>query len=143
MKTMSTWTAETIAEPVRRAMTASDVDQFAQLLSPDVHWGPRGAQKPPCRNRDQVLAWYSKGPAADATAQVIELTVAGDQLLVGLLVDFDGRRDGSGAGTVAERWQILTIGPDGVRDIRGYEARNDAAADLLESTPSSRDEPKV
>jgi hypothetical protein len=127
---MTTWSAETIAEPVRRAMTASDVDQFAQLLSPDVHWGAPGDQKPPCRNRDQVLAWYAKGPAADAKAQIIELTVAGDQLLVGLLVDFDG----TGAGTMAERWQILTVGPDGVRDIRGYEARGDATADLLEPT---------
>lgn len=51
-----------------------------------------------------------------------ELTVVGRQILVGLTIALDG--------TETERWQILEVGPDGVRDIRGYEDRASAAAGL-------------
>jgi hypothetical protein len=120
------WTAERIAEPVRAALESADLTAYGDLLSPDVHWGPPGMKNPPCKNREQVLAWYSKGRSAGARAKVIELTVEGDRLLVGLAVSRDPDRPSD----ASERWQVLTIGPQGVRDIRGYEARHQAAAAL-------------
>jgi hypothetical protein len=120
------WTAARIAEPVRAALEAADLAAFGQLLSPDVQWGPPGSKNPPCKNREQVLTWYSRGRSAGARAQVIELTVEGDRLLVGLAV----ARDPEHPGVASERWQVLTVGPQGVRDIRGYEERHQASAAL-------------
>jgi len=118
------WTAETIAEPLRAAYEASDLAAIAALLSPDVTWGAPEQKNPTCKNRDQVLRWYRHGRASRASAKVIELTVTGTRLLVGLAVT-------SGpdpADELApERWQVLTIGPQGVCDIRGYTDRASAA----------------
>ena len=57
-------TAAGIADQVRRAMEAGDLQQLAPLLSPDVRWGPPGDAKPPCRNRQQVLSWYARAKDA-------------------------------------------------------------------------------
>src|ERR1700734_3498528 len=112
-------TAAAIADRVRLALETSDLDSFGALLSPDVHWGPPGDTRPPCRNREQVLAWYSKGRAKGRRASVNEVEVHGDALLVGLRLE-----DGS------ERWQVLRVGPDGIDDIRGYEDRRSATGEL-------------
>jgi hypothetical protein len=126
----NSWTAATIAEPIRTAYEASDLDAIAALLSPDVKWGAPEDENPTCQNRAQVLTWYRNGRASKATARVIELTVAGEQLLVGLAVT-------SGpdpADELApERWQILTVSAEGVSDIRGYEDRHSAAAALTQA----------
>jgi ketosteroid isomerase-like protein len=120
----TTFSAATIGDRVRRALESADLDQMAALLSPDVQWGAPGDAKPDCRNRRQVLSWYSRGRAAGTRATVTELTVHGDALLVGLLVAW---ADGP-----AERWQVLTVGPDGIRDIRGFEDRPEACSYLGE-----------
>jgi ketosteroid isomerase-like protein len=119
---MTTWTAAEIAEPVRAALEASDLHALSALLSPDVQWGAPGDPAPACRNRGDVLAWSRRGRAAGTRAQVTEVDVVGDALLVGLMVDRGG--------SAGERWQVLTIGPDGVRDIRGHEDRASAVAGL-------------
>ncbi len=106
-------TAAGIAPRVRAALEAADVEQFAALLSPDVKWGPPGSSTPPCRNRRQVLAWYTKGRAQGRRATVSEVEVHGDALLVGLRLDDGG-----------ERWQIMRVGEGGVYDIRGYDKRS-------------------
>lgn len=112
-------TAASIADRVRRALDTGDLDEFAALLSPDVHWGPPGDPTPPCQNRSQVLRWYAKGRAKGRRATVTEVEVHGNALLVGL------RREDGG-----QRWQVLRVGPDGVNDIRGYEDRPSAAEKL-------------
>jgi hypothetical protein len=113
------WTPESIVEPIRLALEAADVDRFGDLLSPTVTWGPPGSATPPCQNRQQVLRWYKAGRAAGIRAQVHELTVSGDRVLVGLVLPLDG--------VDQERWQVLTIDAQGVCDIRGYEERAEAA----------------
>jgi hypothetical protein len=112
-------TAAAIADQVRLALQTADLDAFGALLSPDVHWGPPGSTRPPCRNREQVLAWYAKGRAKGRRASVSAVEIHGDALLVGLRLD-DGQ----------ERWQVLRVGPDGIDDIRGYEDRPSAAGEL-------------
>ncbi|HEY1827315.1 MAG TPA: nuclear transport factor 2 family protein [Acidimicrobiales bacterium] len=129
MSESTTWTAATIAEPVRAAFEAADPVAIESLLSPDVTWGPPEQRRTrvTCKNRQQVMAWWTSGPNATSKADVTELTVAGDQLLVGLHVRPDAASDFEGP---FERWQILTVDDRGVADIRGYEDRPSAAADL-------------
>ena len=98
--TPSPLTAASIADRVRRALDAADLDEFAALLSPDVQWGAPGDPTPPCRNRSQVLRWYAKGRARGAGPRVTEVEVHGNALLVGLRLE-DGE----------ERWQVLRVGP--------------------------------
>jgi hypothetical protein len=122
----ASWTAARIADPVRAALESGDVGAFGALLSHDVRWGPPGSKNPPCKNREQVLNWYRQGRSAGASAQVTELTAIGEALLIGLLVARDpGHPERSDA-----RWQVMQIGTDGIRDIRGYEDRQQAADDL-------------
>jgi ketosteroid isomerase-like protein len=115
-------TADSIAERVRAALETADLDEFGELLSPDVQWGAPDDSNPPCQNRGQVLEWYRRGRAAGSRATVRELSVHGDTLLVGLSIELDGSE--------VERWQVLRVGPQGVNDIRGFEDRPSAAARL-------------
>jgi hypothetical protein len=112
-------TASGIADRVRAALDNADLDEFAALLSPDVHWGAPDDANPPCQNRDQVLKWYRKGRAEGRRATVDRIEVHGNALLVEIH-QAGGQR----------RWQVLRVGPDGVNDIRGYERRDDAVAKL-------------
>jgi ketosteroid isomerase-like protein len=112
-------TPETVAEKVRSALDAGDLAAFGDLLSPDVHWGAPGDANPPCQNRAQVLKWYEKGRARGRRGTVTEVSVHGNAVLVGLRLN-------SGE----DRWQVLRVGPDGIRDIRGYEDRASATERL-------------
>jgi hypothetical protein len=112
-------TVDFVAEHVRAALDGGDLASFEHLLSPDVHWGAPGDANPPCQNRAQVLKWWEKGRAAGRSGTVTEVSVHGNAVLVGM-------RLGSGE----DRWQVLRVGPDGVRDIRGYEDRASATERL-------------
>ncbi len=114
-------TAELVAAHVREALESNEVERFAELLSPDVHWGPPDDATPPCQNRKQVLKWYSKGrEAGRRVSTVTEVEVHGNAVLVGMHLEGEG-----------ERWQVLRVGPEGVNDIRGFEDRVQATAQLL------------
>jgi hypothetical protein len=112
-------TVDFVAEHVRAALDGGDLASFGHLLSPDVHWGAPGDANPPCQNRAQVLKWWEKGRAAGRSGTVTEVSVHGNAVLVGMRLD-------SGE----DRWQVLRVGPDGVRDIRGYEDRTSATERL-------------
>jgi hypothetical protein len=113
-------TAESIAGQVRAALGSADLAGFSDLLDPDVQWGAPDDPRPTCRNRQQVMTWYQRGWQTGTRARVTEVSVHGDKILVGLMV----KRDGD----YGERWQILTVGPGGVTDIRGFEDRASAAS---------------
>jgi ketosteroid isomerase-like protein len=117
--TAGTPSAALLADRVRDALESGDLAEYAELLSPDVTWGAPGDPNPTCRNRNQVLTWYQRGQDAGTTARVTEVSAVDDKLLVGLMV----RRGGD----YGERWQILTVGPQGISDIRGFEDRRSAA----------------
>ena len=113
-------TPDQVASQVRAALESNEVERFADLLSPDVHWGAPGDPKPSCQNRKQVLKWYTNGRAAGVRVETVtEVEVHGNAVLVGMRL--------SGG---EERWQVLRVGPDGVNDIRGYDDRAEAAAEL-------------
>jgi ketosteroid isomerase-like protein len=113
-------TAETIAGRIEVALGAGDLAGFGALLSPDVQWGAPDDPNPTCRNREQVMTWYGRGWDAGTRARVTEVTVHGDTILVGMMVKREGEYN--------ERWQILTVGPGGITDIRGFEDRRTAAS---------------
>jgi hypothetical protein len=113
-------TVEEVAARIKAALESNDLDRFAELLSPDVTWGPPGAATPICQNRKQVLRWYSKGwEAGRRVATVSHVEVRGNAVLVGMRLEGEG-----------ERWQVLRVGPEGVYDIRGFEERAQGAAEL-------------
>jgi len=117
---------EGVAHQVRAALEVAALSAFADLLDPDVHWGPPDARRPTCRNRDQVLAWYRRGAASGVRAQVSETVVFDDRILVGLAVH--GRPGSSEEGGTTSRWQVLTVRDGRVVDIVGFEAPSDALA---------------
>jgi ketosteroid isomerase-like protein len=118
--------SEEVARQVRIALESADLSSFAELLDPDVHWGPPGDASPPCRNREQVIAWYGRGRAAGTRASVTEVELLGDQILVGLTVT--GNETARERGDGAERWQLLTVRDGRVTDIVAFEQRIEAVA---------------
>lgn len=115
-----------VAERVRRALEHADLEAFGDLLDPDVHWGPADGRAFECKNRDEVLAWYGRGREAGGRAEVTEVAVCGDRLLVGLLVS--GTRAARARGGATRRWQVLSLKGGRIVDIRGFDERSEAAA---------------
>lgn len=116
---------EQLSRDVRLAYEQGDVELFGALLAPDVTWGPPGASST-CRNKSQVLSWYQKGANAGSRADVREIEIVGDQLLVGLSVIGPSSVDHPRA--LAQRWQVLTVKESQIVDIVGFELRSDAVA---------------
>ena len=115
-----------LARQIRLALESADLSEFSDLLDPDVTWGAPDARHPTCKNRNQVLAWYERGRESGVRADVTEVVVTGDRILVGLTVrGTDGARERGGA---ALRWQVLTVRGGRVVDIVGFDDRRDAEA---------------
>ena len=116
-----------LTERVRSALESGDLDAIRDLLDPGVRWGaPEGPGDADCRNRDQVMAWWSSARASGARAVVTEVTAGVETLLVGLQVT--GTPAAGDAGGAVERWQVLTVRGERIADIRGFDDRKTAAA---------------
>jgi hypothetical protein len=117
---------EELAQQVQIALAASDLSAFTELLDPQVTWGAPGARNPTCQNRSQVLAWYQRGRASGTRAQVSDVVVMGDRLLVSLtLQGTDAAKERGGAEL---RWQVLTVSGGRIIDIVGFDDRTEAIA---------------
>lgn len=116
-----------LTERVRFALESGDLDAIRGLLDPGARWGaPEGPGDADCRDRDQVIAWWSSVRAAGARAVVTEVTAGAGTLLVGLEVTgTPAAREAAGA---VERWQVLTVRGGRIADIRGFDDRKAAAA---------------
>jgi ketosteroid isomerase-like protein len=124
---------EEMAQRVRRALEAADLSAFSHLLDPGVHWGAPHARRPACQNRDQVLAWYQRGRESGVRAEVSDVVVFGDRLVVSLIVrGTESAQERSGE---ALRWQVLTIRGGRVVDIVGFDDKEDALAHVQVPTP--------
>ena len=114
---------ERLAEEVAVALAAADPARFAELLDPDVTWGAPGDPSPPCRNRQQVLAWYQRGRADGRRARDVRVTAHGDKILVSMVVNSP---DAAAPVLGDPRWQVLTVVDGRITDIRGYDNELDA-----------------
>lgn len=114
---------EQVARDVRLAYETGDVERFGALLAPHVSWGPPGGPST-CRSKSQVLTWYLNGANAGACAQVHEIEIVGDQLLVSLAVT--GTPSAKKQRGRASRWQVLTVSGSLIVDIVGFEQKSDA-----------------
>jgi RimJ/RimL family protein N-acetyltransferase len=110
-----------LAGQIRQALEAADLDSYAYLLDRAVRWGAPGDPVPPCRSREQVLAWYRRARDSGTRTRVTDTLVAGDKILVGLEVTSAG----SGAGEMT-RWQVLTVRGGRITAINGFAGRSEA-----------------
>lgn len=118
-------TAE-VARKVRSALDASDLDAFAELLDPDVYWGPPGDDRSGCHNRSEVIDWYGRARGRGMRGRVVELVAGEGAVLVGIAVR--GTPAARDRGGQLLRWQVLKLRDGKVVEIRGYERRDEAAA---------------
>jgi len=115
-----------IVERIRSAIDTADLEEFADLLHPDVTWGPGDHSSSGCHNRREVLKWYRRARAAGRRGRVTEVVVGEGKLLVGLEVA--ERPEAFQQGEDTNRWQVLTLREGRVVDIRGFEDRDAAAS---------------
>ena len=93
-----------LAQRIRTAYDTADLDLFASLLHPEVHWaaGPDG-----CTNRSQVLAWYQRQLDRGARGQVTGTEIQGNTIVVCLAVA--PRAEGARPGPPDLVYQALTV----------------------------------
>lgn len=105
-----------LAERVREALESADPEHFADLLDPNVTWGAPDDPQPSCRNRRQVLQWYQRGRADGRRAEIHEISVRGDALVIAMTV-----HEGDSGEPSFDRWQVMKVANGRITDIRGYE----------------------
>ncbi len=115
---------EALADQIRGALQSADLDAYRELLDPDVAWGAPDDREGGCHNRGEVLTWYRQGRERGVRADVVETVVNHDKILVGLRVRTSAEPEGEGA----DRWQVLTVVDGRVKDIRGFDDRDEALA---------------
>jgi len=116
-----TTSAATLAPRVKELLEDGDFDALASLLDPEVTWSAPDFPDDGCHNRGEVLAWWRAAHEAGVRAEVTQSVAHGDAVLVSLKVR--GRPEGSG-----DRFQVLSVGPRGVRSIVGFDTHADALA---------------
>jgi len=116
-----------LAEKVRQALTAHDLDAFGALLSDDVTWGdvghPRG-----CRNRSDVLATFGQLLNKGVDGRITELKTGTTGILCGLGVAWP---EGD------PRETETSLFHDRIYQIRRYDER-ESAAEAAGVDPSSQ-----
>jgi ketosteroid isomerase-like protein len=116
---------EMLAARVRHAMEAIDLDEMAQLLAPTARWGAPEQDVPTCRNAVEILSWYEMARENGVRADITEVVVIGDAIVVGLKII--ANRDGPQSKDNT-RWQVLSVADGRIAEIRGYEKRREATA---------------
>ena len=122
---MSDAPMDAIAARIQTALGSADLAEFADLLHPDVRWGPPDDPNPGCTNRKQVLAWYRRGRAAGVRAEVVECQVFDCRILIGTRI---WGRDEEQVADGVERWQVFTVNGGQIVEIIGYDDRSEALA---------------
>lgn len=116
-------TIDTLADEVRHAMETVDLAAMAALLAPDARWGAPEQEVPTCRNAQQILSWYEMARDNGVRADITEIVIEGNNIVVGLNVL--NAKDPSKPPNNA-RWQVLSVDGGLVSEIRGYETRDEA-----------------
>jgi SnoaL-like domain len=122
---MSDASMEAIAARIQTALGAADLSGFADLLHPDVRWGPPDDPNPGCTNRKQVLTWYRRGFNAGVRAEVVECQAFDCRILIGTRI---WGSDEHFAAEGVERWQVFTVNGGQIVEITGFDDRSEALA---------------
>jgi hypothetical protein len=119
-------TMDQLSRAVTNALENADLEAIGEYLDPHVRWGAPDDPSPPCQTKEQVLEWYAVGYAAGVRANVTEVVIGPNCLVVGLIVR--GSRDGHRRRGRALRWQELVVRDAKVVSIAGFETRAEALA---------------
>ena len=123
--------SESNGELARRGYSAAldgDIDTLAALLDPEVKWhGGDPRAEGACHNRRQALGFVSRAIAAGRIGELVEVTEAGDQVLVVM-------RPRSAAGDLQRLTANLTTFRDGRVIEMVHYADPDAARAALGAT---------
>jgi hypothetical protein len=106
------------------AMETIDLAEMAELLAPDARWGAPEQVVPTCRNAKEILSWYEIARENGVRADVTEVGVIGEHIVVGLKVI--AAKSGASKSRNTTRWQVLSVEDGRIGEIRGYETRGDA-----------------
>ncbi|MGB8196365.1 MAG: nuclear transport factor 2 family protein [Acidimicrobiales bacterium] len=101
-----------------------DLELMGELLAPNARWGAPEQAVPTCRSASEILAWYELARASGVRADITEIVVVGDNILVGLKILAAAQTNAE----VNTRWQVLRVDDGRVSEIRGYERRREALA---------------
>jgi len=114
---------DTLAEEVRDAMEKVDLVAMAALLAHDARWGAPEQSVPTCRNAQQILSWYEMARDNGVRADITEIVIEGDHIVVGLKI-----LNPNAPSKVPDnqRWQVLSVDGGLVSEIRGYETRHES-----------------
>jgi len=116
-------TIDTLTDEVRHAVETVDLVAIAALLAPDARWGVPGQKVPTCRNSQQILSWYEMARDNGARADITEIVIEGNNIVVALKV-LNAKAPSKAPNS--ERWQVLSVDGGLVAEIRGYETRHEA-----------------
>jgi ankyrin repeat protein len=108
-----------IARHLETACRDLDLELFASLLHPQVHWAT-------CGTRDEVLDWYRRLVAAGTTATVHSVEVDGDSVVLGITAAWGA--EGTRPGPPERVYQVFTVAGAEIVQIRGYPDRSSALA---------------
>jgi len=108
-----------IARHLETACGDLDLELFASLLHPRVHWAQ-------CSTRDEVLDWYRRLVAAGTTATVHSVELDGDSVVLG--IDVASAAEGARPGPPERVYQVFTVADAEIVQIRGYPDRSSALA---------------
>ena len=115
-------TMESLAAHVRYAMEAVDLDVMRELLAPNARWGAPEQDVSTCRNATEILAWYELARENGVRAEITEVKVVKDTIVVGLKILPNAHTKAK----VNTRWQVLSVHDGRIAEIRGYERRGEA-----------------
>src|SRR5579883_287921 len=94
-------TMQDLAARLRVAMDDGNLQALATLLHPEVQWGPPGGPST-CRNKQDVVAWYTRAVGEGRRGSVNEVELIGDNLVVELVVHGTTEAERRGGSTL--RW---------------------------------------
>jgi hypothetical protein len=108
-----------IARHLETACRDLDLELFASLLHPQVHWAT-------CGTRDEVLDWYRRIVATGIMATVHSVEVDGDSVILGITAAWGA--EGARPGPPERIYQVFTVAGAEIVRIRGYPDRPSALA---------------
>jgi ankyrin repeat protein len=108
-----------IARHLETACRDLDLELFASLLHPQVHWAQ-------CGNSDEVLDWYGRLLAAGTRPAIHSVEVDGDAVVLGVTMTWPA--EGTRPAPPERIYQVFTVAGTEIIQIHGYPDRPSALA---------------